>query len=1418
MDSPRRPADMQRWFRFQNVGSDKIPAYAVIGPQTDSNDQYDAIETSDKFDYRFRLGRPTAATTNGQDAGLFYINGSQEIPPKGLGRCTQTGMMQVLIGYETGSPPAWGDNLAIDTTPTDTPFYLVAGAGAYKFVDFDGCPATTFKDSTRSGYTFKVGWVVPASNARGVGGLRILDDVPLVTLASGEVMKSDILDEVDYVSYGYQNDSRFELTDTDFVQKRKAGFVRIDVPGVYLLNLSAAIRATDATVNDGSGSYQPKIVARTTRVGRSSSTIQPTQAAVYALENESGGFYVDGYSSPNNFNALLLHTPEQAADTHDEDGETVINRRLWHNVSGSEIFEFAAGDYFFIYNPTPYEVEVSCLSGSLVLLQGSTTISGASSSSSSGSSGGSGGSSSGSSTELAALDSRVTTAEGAIDTLQIEVDAVEATVSSHTTSIATNAAGISTNAADITAAEADIATNMGDIAALEAIIAAAVSDGAKVTASGDTFTVTNGIITAFTAGPYSLPGTDGTSSQVLTTDGAGNWTWEDASGGTSLTLVEESGSAFRPVTDSATTSGDGTHAWSNGYYDALTLGGVDLDTRIGTIETDVSGIDADLTTAEGNISTNAGNISTNAGDISTLQGYFSGVIADSTFTTAAGDEIVTANGLITSATQGPVTLPGSSGFDKQFLKSNGDGTTDWDFVVHEFWSEVVGTGHLIPATTDTHDIGTTSKRPRNLYLSGDADISGNATVDGTATITGRSSFAAAATFDAGYREPYTDQNGNTQLQFPTASNIILREGADPTTDIEFGSGFCYILDNLGGGDFAYRRIGIVGGWEKQMDSTWAAGDNAGGMQSGDSLSADTLYYVRLIENTTNSRTEIIAYDNTATDPSGYDSGFVAIPIGRFHTGSSGDIEWRASEACLVGDIYHPVAEDLNDADRIEYDATNQRFYGTSAIKQPYGYKITNNTTDADHDLDIEAGGCMSWDRTTWIEGSALTKRFDAAWASGTGNGGMDTGSIPTSGGLYLYAIYHPDDGVDYIGSTTDPTTGPSLPTGYTKYAYIGYRPTDSSANFYSVIQTGTYHELYPVVQFYGSTNPGTSSIDHTVQAPIRAKAQLWSVLSSSSVTTYLWAGNPATTPSVNSPAGNIHQGVSAGDGDRMTFDIALDDSSQMRTRLSASNSGVYQGLALQGWTDTMLQGIVSPSAEGGGGGSAFYGDYITGLLCDSGTDTDHDVDISNGSCGSSDGTELIENSGGTYTIAIDNASHRVDSSTLDTNTDYYVLVGTESGSFVAGFSKVNSLPSGWSNYKAIDIRRTDGTSNLREMYMSDSSDCRRVNRYESQTVDYSGATTPSTAALYSIDVPNVESVEAWCWIVPVNGDVQINHGTLPSPGSGRMGLEVLETTNAHRVTFNVLVNSSGQIYMHYNFNNSTFTFVTRGYSAWRALN
>ncbi len=83
----------------------------------------------------------------------------------------------------------------------------------------------------------------------------------------------------------------------------------------------------------------------------------------------------------------------------------------------------------------------------------------------------------------------------------------------------------------------------------------------------------------------------------------------------------------------------------------------------------------------------------------------------------------------------------------------------------------------------------------------------------------------------------------------------------------------------------------------------------------------------------------------------------------------------------------------------------------------------SNNADATNDIDIAVGEAASDGATPFLMtlASSITKRLDAAWSVGTGNGGLDTGSIANA-----YRLAYPEVGyrsggcpVLYIGHVSD---------------------------------------------------------------------------------------------------------------------------------------------------------------------------------------------------------------------------------------------------------------------------------------------------------------------------------------------------------------------------------------------------------------
>lgn len=103
----------------------------------------------------------------------------------------------------------------------------------------------------------------------------------------------------------------------------------------------------------------------------------------------------------------------------------------------------------------------------------------------------------------------------------------------------------------------------------------------------------------------------------------------------------------------------------------------------------------------------------------------------------------------------------------------------------------------------------------------------------------------------------------------------------------------------------------------------------------------------------------------------------------------------------------------------------------------YGLTLANNTTDATNDIDVATGAAADDSATPVVMAlsSGLTKRLDASWAVGTGNGGLDTGSIANSW-YYVWLIQRSDTGVvDALFSLS--STAPTMPTNYDRKRLIG---------------------------------------------------------------------------------------------------------------------------------------------------------------------------------------------------------------------------------------------------------------------------------------------------------------------------------------------------------------------------------------------
>lgn len=113
--------------------------------------------------------------------------------------------------------------------------------------------------------------------------------------------------------------------------------------------------------------------------------------------------------------------------------------------------------------------------------------------------------------------------------------------------------------------------------------------------------------------------------------------------------------------------------------------------------------------------------------------------------------------------------------------------------------------------------------------------------------------------------------------------------------------------------------------------------------------------------------------------------------------------------------------------------------------------VMSLAADTEHDITIASGECRDGSNAqNMLLASAITKRIDASWAVGTGQGGLDgtessVGTPDVSTWYYIWLIKRSDTGVvDALYSES--ASSPTMPTDYDYKRLIGAVLTDASAN------------------------------------------------------------------------------------------------------------------------------------------------------------------------------------------------------------------------------------------------------------------------------------------------------------------------------------------------------------------------------------
>ena len=241
-----------------------------------------------------------------------------------------------------------------------------------------------------------------------------------------------------------------------------------------------------------------------------------------------------------------------------------------------------------------------------------------------------------------------------------------------------------------------------------------------------------------------------------------------------------------------------------------------------------------------------------------------------------------------------------------------------------------------------------------------------------------------------------------------------------------------------------------------------------------------------------------------------------------------------------------------------------------------GLTLSNNGTDATNDIDVAVGAARDdGNAADLVLASALTKRLDAAWAVGTNQGGLDTGSI-ANGTYHIWLIKRPDTGVvDVLFSAS--ASSPTMPANYTLKRRIGSILRESAA-IVGFDQKGDEFLRKATVLDVAANNPGTSAVTRTLSVPTGLR--VWALMHAqlTNVGTGVTAfgliseldrndeavGSTTAPLSTNANVANA-AGNAASATQRLT--IRTNTSAQVRSRLNASDASVTFYIATVGWID-----------------------------------------------------------------------------------------------------------------------------------------------------------------------------------------------------------------------------------------------------------
>lgn len=206
--------------------------------------------------------------------------------------------------------------------------------------------------------------------------------------------------------------------------------------------------------------------------------------------------------------------------------------------------------------------------------------------------------------------------------------------------------------------------------------------------------------------------------------------------------------------------------------------------------------------------------------------------------------------------------------------------------------------------------------------------------------------------------------------------------------------------------------------------------------------------------------------------------------------------------------------------------------------------------------DAAGGGIMTL--------AAALSKTTSAWAVGTGNGALDTGTIANSTTYHAFLIKRTDTRVVDVLISLSPTA-PTMPTSYTLKRRIFSMKTNGSGQWAKFTQTG---DVFIWAAYAADTGTaGTSRASHTLTVPT-------GIVVSAMGRAFSGAGGANTIIFTSlqeediSPASSFGEIITSGGATVSMADVERLTNTSAQIGVRASNAGISFSFNTYGWRDT----------------------------------------------------------------------------------------------------------------------------------------------------------------------------------------------------------------------------------------------------------